>query len=156
VLIASAGIPLSAGAGYCQSSPPGRLRAGAAKAKFYYERYLAHWLLQYGLLLLNSGAIDDWQDNQEVVGRIAADLTEVLEEFILTEEFRSRVITDFAVYVDQLVDYRFRHEFSGQFAAFRSDFFESRGLVQPADLLSAIRQADYFRLSARSNTRSGY
>ena len=71
---------------------------------------------------------------------------EVFEEFVLTEAFGSGAVTDFPVYVDLLIANRFHHRPALEIAAFRSDFLQTRRLAEPVALLSAIEQANDFRL----------
>jgi hypothetical protein len=113
----------------------------------YYERYLAHWLLQYGLLLLDAAKIGDWRQDLETATHIEADFVRVFEEYILTEANRAGVM-DFKSYIDQLAGLRFHFKTVTSIKSFRNDFLRNFGLDQPQKLLTAIADSDYFHLSS--------
>ena len=116
----------------------------------YYERYLAHWLLQYSLLLLDAAKISNWRQDLETTAHIEADFAQVFEEYILTEANRAGVL-DFNAYIDQLADLRFRSQSLVSIEPFRTDLLRNSGLDQPAMLLVVIKNSDYFRLSFLSS-----
>jgi hypothetical protein len=118
----------------------------------YYERYLAHWLLQYSLLLLDAANLGNWPQEPKMAATIKADFVQVFEEYVVTEAHRAGMF-DFNMYIDQLVGLRFHSQSPVSVEPFRTDVLRNSELDQPAMLLVAIESSDYFRLSSMHSSQ---
>jgi len=112
----------------------------------YYERYLSHWLVQYGLLVVCSRELGDWYTDVKTSDKVRADFTQIFEEYILTEAHRAEVL-DFDSYTDNLANLHFRSKSAASTRKFKTSFLKKAKLTKPTELLSAIEQSDYFRLT---------
>lgn len=99
-----------------------------------YDKYVAHWLMQYGVVAFVRADSRSDEDEQVMV----RDLYRVLEQYCLTREYLDGTQT-WPVYQENLIELMFPKDGSGPIAEARSRAVTERALGDVSTMLAAIR-----------------